>query len=554
MDTTQLMAKQLWHAALERVREKVTGASFDTWFKATEGWECGSGEIVVVAPNAFACGHLQQRFLDTARSCVAEALGRTLEVRFIVRPPARPHEQRDAAVSVSPAQGVDLGPHSVPAGEGWPLQPDRTATAPDRDARVGASHGGRRERTAPSTSAHTNIVGRGSLLSQPRLITTVSPAETRRTSIRPTASSGATPMTSGSSALSGLAHLPTGPGTDTSFSADPAGRHVFETFVVGTTNLLAHAGATEVARAPGQSYNPLFIYGGTGLGKTHLLLAIGHVATRKGLRVCYVTAERFANDIIEAIRHHTTEAFRAHYRAVDVLLVDDIQFIAGKESTEEEFFHTFNALHESNRQIVLSSDRVPRAMRHLHDRLRSRFVWGLLADIRPPDLEHRVAILRAKAANLGASISDRLLEAVAQPECASVRELEGALNRVMAYASMMGSAIDENVIASALGPLRGGQKRDVTCERVLSLTAQHFGVTPAALQGTARAHLVAWPRQVAMYLLREATSMSLSQVGECLGGRDHTTVMHGCAHVAAETKAKPHIRQEVDELLAQLRS
>jgi chromosomal replication initiator protein len=308
-----------------------------------------------------------------------------------------------------------------------------------------------------------------------------------------------------------------------------------------------------VAGAPGQRYNPLFLWGGTGLGKTHLLLAVGHMARRQGLRVCYVPAERFANDIIEAIRHHTTEEFRARYRQVDVLLVDDIQFIAGKESTEEEFFHTFNALHDINRQIVLSSDRTPRAMRQLQDRLRSRFEWGLLADIQPPDEGHRRAILRAKVDALGVAVSDEVVARVARPECASVRELEGALNRVLAYAAMLRQPVDVGLVDRALAPLRPAGDRQVDGDEVIAAVSAHYGVTAEALRGKARDHGIAWPRQMAMYLLREETRASLGQIGQELGGRDHTTVMHGCDVVSHKLAGSDQARRELEALRSRLR-
>jgi chromosomal replication initiator protein len=309
-------------------------------------------------------------------------------------------------------------------------------------------------------------------------------------------------------------------------------RYVFETYIVGVSNRLAYAASQEVASTPGERYNPLFIYGGVGLGKTHLLHAIGHRARAEGRSVAYVTAERFTNEIIEAIRQRTTDEFRAKYRAVDVLLVDDVQFIAGKESTEEEFFHTFNTLHESSRQIVLSSDRVPHAM-HLHDRLRSRFAWGLMADIQAPDFEQRLEILRAKAAGATMPIPEEVLVCLARPECANIRSLEGALNGVIAHAQMLRQPLDARLVAQAMAPLEAERaQRPVESAEVLASVARHFGVSVQALSGKSREHGVAWARQVAMYLLREETPASLLQIGQLLGGRDHTTVMHGYNRVS----------------------
>jgi chromosomal replication initiator protein len=330
-------------------------------------------------------------------------------------------------------------------------------------------------------------------------------------------------------------------------------RYVFETYIVGVSNRLAYAASQEVASTPGERYNPLFIYGGVGLGKTHLLHAIGHRARAEGRSVAYVTAERFTNEIIEAIRQRTTDEFRAKYRAVDVLLVDDVQFIAGKESTEEEFFHTFNTLHESSRQIVLSSDRVPHAM-HLHDRLRSRFAWGLMADIQAPDFEQRLEILRAKAAGVAMPIPEEVLVCLARPECANIRSLEGALNGVIAHAQMLRQPLDARLVAQAMAPLEAERaQRPVESAEVLASVARHFGVSVEALSGKSREHGVAWARQVAMYLLREETPASLLQIGQQLGGRDHTTVMHGYNRVSKALLMDERVRGDIAAIRAALR-
>ncbi len=330
-------------------------------------------------------------------------------------------------------------------------------------------------------------------------------------------------------------------------------RYVFETFIVGTANRLAYAAAEEVARAPGERYNPLLIYGGVGLGKTHLLHAIGHRARAAGRVVTYVTAERFTNEIIEAIRQRTTNEFRRRYRAVDVLLVDDVQFIAGRDSTEEEFFHTFNALHEANKQIVLTSDRIPQAMRHLHDRLRSRFAWGLMADIHPPDFAHRLEILRAKAVSKRLNVAEDVLAYLARPDCESIRALEGLLTRAVAHAQMLGEPLDVSLARRILTPIAGesSASRKIGVEEVLAAVADHFGVRVDVLRGKSREHQVAWARQIAMYLLREETAISLHQIGDQLGGRDHTTIMHGCARVTQALK-DPRTTQDLAAIRAAL--
>lgn len=301
-------------------------------------------------------------------------------------------------------------------------------------------------------------------------------------------------------------------------------RYTFDTYVVGSGNRLAHAACQAVAEKPARAYNPLFLYGGVGLGKTHLLHAIGNACHADGLNVLYVSSEEFTNDMISAIRTHTTQAFREKYRSADVLLVDDIQFIAGKESTQEEFFHTFNTLHGQDKQIIVSSDRPPKSLVTLEERLRSRFEWGLTADIQAPDFETRLAILRSKAERTGRNISDEILESIAKQIQSNIRELEGALNRIIAFADLSGSALTPSLVEVALSdllPARG----DVEPGQVVDLVARKFNLTAEKLLGRDRTKDVAFPRQIAMYLLREEFKISYPQIGEALGGRDHSTVM-----------------------------
>ena len=303
-------------------------------------------------------------------------------------------------------------------------------------------------------------------------------------------------------------------------------RYNFNNFVVGPSNRLAHAASLAVAEKPAQTYNPLFLYGGVGLGKTHILHAIGNMCLAQGMEVLYVSSEEFTNDLITAIRNHTTQAFREKYRRIDVLLIDDIQFIAGKESTQEEFFHTFNTLHGQNKQIVMTSDRPPKAMVTLEERLRNRFEWGLAADIQPPDFETRVAILQSKADRMGFSMPDSILEDIAQRFQTNIRELEGAMTRLRAYADLRGMVIDDRLVEYALADLMP-ESREIEPEQILETIAQEFGVTLDELLSHSRSQRVAFPRQVAMYMLREESELSLPKIGELLGGRDHTTVMYG---------------------------
>jgi chromosomal replication initiator protein len=328
-------------------------------------------------------------------------------------------------------------------------------------------------------------------------------------------------------------------------------RYLFETFVVGSGNRLAHAACLAVAEKPARAYNPLFLYGGVGLGKTHLLHAIGNACHARGLNVLYVSSEEFTNDMINAIRTHTNQAFREKYRSADVLLVDDIQFIAGKESTQEEFFHTFNTLHGQDKQIIVSSDRPPKSLNTLDERLRSRFEWGLTADIQPPDLETRLAILRSKAERSGRQVPDEILESIARRVQSNIRELEGALNRILAFADLSGAHLSSQLVEVALADLLP-QRSDVQPEKIIELVAREWQTSVEALLGRDRSQKIAQPRQVAMYLLRKETDASLPQIGEVLGGRDHTTVMYAIEKIASDIETKTDLRKRVVNIKQQL--
>jgi chromosomal replication initiator protein len=301
-------------------------------------------------------------------------------------------------------------------------------------------------------------------------------------------------------------------------------KYTFETFIVGNSNRLAHAAARAVSEHPGESYNPLFVYGGTGLGKTHLLHALGQLPLTNLKRVRYVSSETFTNDLINSIRNQNTAEFRRYYREIDVLLIDDIQFIGGKEATQEEFFHTFNHLHAANKQIVISSDRHPRAIPTLEERVRSRFEGGMITDIQPPDLEMRIAILRAKAEGQPVPVPGDVIDFIAHKVQSNIRELEGALTRVLGYARLMNAALSVELATTVLQDILRHQP--ITADQVLGAVAEFYRVDIADLTGRSRNKEVVVPRQMAMYLLREETGASLPQIGDLLGGRDHTTVMY----------------------------
>jgi len=334
-------------------------------------------------------------------------------------------------------------------------------------------------------------------------------------------------------------------------------KYTFDTFVVGSGNRFAHAAALAVAETPARAYNPLFIYGGVGLGKTHLLQAIGHhlVTHKQTARVTYVSSERFTNEMINAIRDDKTVEFRNRYRNVDVLLIDDIQFLAGKERTQEEFFHTFNTLHESSRQLIISSDRQPREIPTLEDRLRSRFEWGLIADIQPPDYETRIAILRKKAELDAIVVPDEVTQYIAQRISSNIRELEGALSRLRAHAEMQRVPISIDLATDVLKELLPQARiRPVTIPAIQRAVAEFFGIRIEEMKAKRRTKGVAFPRQVAMYLSRELTDASLPRIGEEFGGRDHTTVMHACDRVKHALLHDTHLAAGIKSLVDSFRT
>lgn len=340
---------------------------------------------------------------------------------------------------------------------------------------------------------------------------------------------------------------PAQPAPETTVRSQLNGYYTFESFVVGNHNKLAHAAAEAVAERPGQSFNPLFIYGGVGLGKTHLLHAIGHRALNLGCRMLYCSSEQFTNELIGAIRNQSTEEFRNKYRQVDILLIDDIQFIAGKESTQEEFFHTFNYLHASGHQVVLSSDRPPKALATLDDRLRSRFEGGLQTDISQPDFETRVAILQSKANRMNAEVDHSVLMMVAERVDSNIRELEGALNRLIIQARLMNSPLTLHLATSILDDL-APERTPCTPATLIRIVASHFQLKAEELCGRKRTKEIANARQIAMFLLREEHALSLPVIGDHLGGRDHSTVRYGIEKVATDLTDDEALRQTITAL------
>jgi chromosomal replication initiator protein len=333
-------------------------------------------------------------------------------------------------------------------------------------------------------------------------------------------------------------------------------KYTFDTFVIGASNRFSHAAAVAVAEAPARAYNPLFIWGDSGLGKTHLLHAVGHYAQRlfPGMRVRYVSTEEFTNDFINSLRDDRKVAFQRRYRDVDVLLVDDIQFLEGKEGTQEEFFHTFNTLHNANKQIVVSSDRPPKRLETLEDRMRTRFEWGLITDIQPPELETRIAILRKKAAQDRLAVPGDVLEFIAERIERNIRELEGALIRVTAFASLNRQPVDTQlaeIVLRDLIPDSGAS--EITAPTIMAVTADFFGITMDEMCGPGKTKALAQSRQIAMYLCRELTDLSLPRIGQTFGGRDHTTVMHADKKIRNEIAQRRKTFEQVQELTARIK-
>ena len=327
-------------------------------------------------------------------------------------------------------------------------------------------------------------------------------------------------------------------------------KYTFETFVIGNNNRFAHAAALAVGNEPGNSYNPLFIYGGVGLGKTHLMHAIGNriLENNKFANVLYVTSEKFTNQLINAIKDNKNEAFRNRYRTIDVLLIDDIQFIAGKERIQEEFFHTFNTLYENRKQIIISSDKPPRDIPFLEDRLKSRFEWGLLADISCPDYETRLAILRKKAQDENIVIDDFILSNIANKIDSNIRELEGVFNKIVARASLTHSPITIELAENIINEFKYENEKVISCDFIKETVAKYFSINKDDLSGNKRSNDIAFPRQIAMYLCRDVANMSYPQIGVDFGGRDHSTVMHACRKIEKEVKEKSNTKLIVESV------
>jgi chromosomal replication initiator protein len=584
----------VWREAQERLRPQMTRAQFDTWLRGTRLAALDGDVAVLAVRTTFGKELLESQYRERIEAALAEVAGTPYTLRVVVGlqraaddatsqdgpaatmsnralsspPSGAAHESRERHTDASDPSGY-IRPGLFDTSPATPAEDVLDALAAEHRA-VGRSAAAT---TAKDTAAAPPVRGTpgrtlGNTRQQPPAAGGGALAITAGNGHRRDAGAeGRAPMRSrgdGRSARDDYddeapenrypsGSSPAASGANASNVSHPFmpaprlnPRYTFKTYIVGGSNRLAYAASVAVGEAPGQEYNPLFLYGEVGLGKTHLLHAIGHAAAAQGLAVLYVTSETFTNEIINAIMRRTTDDFRAKYRSVDVLLVDDIQFIAGKDSTEEEFFHTFNSLYESGRQIVICSDRPPKGMVTLQERLRSRFEWGLIADIQLPDFETRVAILRAKAEMIQRHVPDDVIDYLADRVQSNIRELEGSLNRLLAFSTLQRQPLNVELAKAALANLASDARtRKVTIKEVLAAVAEFYHLAPEVLCGKQRDKHIVVPRQVAMYLMREETEASLLEVGQALGGRDHSTVLHGHDKIAREMNENPALRKEV---------
>ncbi len=495
--TSTLDLEELWARSLERVVGAVSSPAQRQWLTATQPVGFSEDTVVLATPHTFAREWLDTRCGDLIRDALSEAAGRPLSVVITVQPRPEP---------------VGRGGAPATNGDGLP----RPTTIPDVVDDAPAAPWEHLD----DVPLHAPGRPEGPTVSRPE------PRPVERE-----------------------------PDVEPETQLNP--KYSFDDFVIGSSNRFAHAAATAVAEAPAKSYNPLFIYGGAGLGKTHLLHAIGHYVRSlyPRLKVRYVTTEQFTNEFINGIRHDRITSFQQTYRQVDVLLIDDIQFLERAERTQEEFFHTFNALHNAEKQIVISSDRPPKQIAQLEDRLRSRFEWGLMTDVQPPDLETRIAILRKKCETDRLGVEPEVLELIASKVQSNIRELEGALIRVSAFASLQRSAADSQMAETVLKDLfPDDREQEVSVQVIMEEVADHFSLTIDDLCSPSRSRQLVTARQIAMYLTRELTDLSLPRIGKAFGGRDHTTVMHAKSKIADLMQERRAIYDQVQELTNRIKT
>jgi chromosomal replication initiator protein len=531
---------EVWARSLDELATMQIEPHQRAWLKLTRPLGLVENTALIATPNEFVKEQLETRLRALITHALSRELGRSIQLAVTVDPtaitaaaafPADPGlaDSQDGHGGMGGPMGVRIPRAADPLDDGRPL-----------GGPPGPGHAGLGGSAEPEAGPADGQLGRPH------------PGITGRPDPGP-GSAGGAPLGGPFDALAGRPQHAPGPlpGTPRPTQARLNPKYTFETFVIGSSNRFAHAAAVAVAEAPAKAYNPLFVYGDSGLGKTHLLHAIGHYAQSlyHGVKVRYVSSEEFTNDFINMIRDGKQDGFRRRYRDVDVLLVDDIQFLENKEGTQEEFFHTFNTLHNASKQIVISSDRAPKRLVTLEDRLRSRFEWGLITDVQPPELETRIAILRKKAVQEGLNAPPEALEYIASRISTNIRELEGALIRVTAFASLNRQSVDlqlaeivlKDLIPEAQGP-------EITAATIMGQTASYFGLSIDDLCGTSRSRVLVTARQIAMYLCRELTDLSLPKIGQQFGGRDHTTVMHADRKIRNLMAERRSIYNQVTEL------
>jgi chromosomal replication initiator protein len=535
----------VWRAATDELADEIVSAQQRAYLRLTRLRAIVEDTALLSVPDAFTRDVIESRLRPSITEALSRRLGRAIQVAVTVRPPDDGSAPPPVVSPVSPApmqstpqlQFPTTGAPTMPSGPAAP--PTVPAAREDTDrlfdlpgdegwggAATSGTAGARADRGDLGTPVHAalaaEMVRDETLLRPPATLGTG--RDDRRSVTSPIADAGGNRL-------------------------NP--KYTFETFVIGSSNRFAHAASVAVAESPAKAYNPLFIYGGSGLGKTHLLHAIGQYATMLGNArfVRYVSTEEFTNDFINSLRDDKTQAFQRRYRDVDILLIDDIQFLENRERTQEEFFHTFNTLHNANKQIVISSDRSPRQLATLEDRLRTRFEWGLLADIQPPDLETRIAILQKKAAQERLFAPPDVLEFIASRIASSIRELEGALIRVTAFANLTRSPVELSLAEEVLRDfIPDGSGPEITADQIMASTADYFGVSLEDLRGHSRSRVLVNARQVAMYLCRELTDLSLPRIGQAFGGRDHTTVMHADRKIRQQMAERRSLYNQIAEL------
>jgi len=516
----ELTPSELWQRVLETARSGLPEQSFRTWLSGTRATGVSGNQIHVDTPSDFHTEWVEDKFGPGLADVASRLLGRPVDLVF--------HTAPDSAVPHVP--NVELAPSVPDVLPGVRRAPAPGGAFPGSDPRRPSEAGG----------------------------------------------SGSTPVQTPGAATPPQGVPPRYPGTHPSRGGDPGAgarpdadprsgaglndRYTFDRFVVGTNNQLAAAASHAVAETPARIYNPLFIYGGVGLGKTHLMHAVGHEILNRhpNRRVAYVSAERFMNELVNAIQTGTTGAFRRHYRQIDLLLVDDVHFLVRKESTQEEFFHTFNTLYDAGKQIILTSDRAPKDLPGVEERLVSRFEWGLVVDIKPPDYETRVAILRKKAEDDGVALDDEVIDFIARSCTSSVRELEGAIIKLLAYSSLRREEVTVELAKAALKGMLRSERADgpsgerLTPESIRDIVAQAWGVRPEGLQSRRRTRDLTVPRQVAMYLIKELLDESLVAIGRVFGGRDHSTVIHSIRKVEDDMRQNEGFADRVREVRERL--